>query len=178
MSWEETTLATLVLSYSIYCRVTTTHVTAEVQIARGYSSPLLGPNALGGSINLVTHPASAEQCRPLQWPARSGVQQRADRPATFHLHRVTCEHSFAGCTAHVWNFNPQASISYTVGQSDNLFLTFADRDRSPMLKDIYSASLGAGLPNPNLKPERRRSLNLGYSHLMARGFLKRAVYGS
>lgn len=27
---------------------------AEVQVARGYSSPLLGPNALGGSVNLVT----------------------------------------------------------------------------------------------------------------------------
>ncbi len=27
---------------------------AEVQVARGYSSPLLGPNALGGSINMVT----------------------------------------------------------------------------------------------------------------------------
>jgi len=26
----------------------------EVQVARGYSSPLLGPNALGGTINLVT----------------------------------------------------------------------------------------------------------------------------
>ncbi len=27
---------------------------AEVQVARGYSSPLIGPNALGGSINFVT----------------------------------------------------------------------------------------------------------------------------
>lgn len=27
---------------------------AELQVARGYSSPLLGPNALGGTINLVT----------------------------------------------------------------------------------------------------------------------------
>src|SRR5262249_20089909 len=27
---------------------------AEVQVSRGYSSPLLGPNALGGTINLVT----------------------------------------------------------------------------------------------------------------------------
>ena len=27
---------------------------AEVQVSRGYSSPLLGPNALGGSVNLVT----------------------------------------------------------------------------------------------------------------------------
>lgn len=27
---------------------------AEIQVAKGFSSPLLGPNALGGSINLVT----------------------------------------------------------------------------------------------------------------------------
>ncbi len=27
---------------------------SEIQVARGYSSPLLGPNALGGSINMVT----------------------------------------------------------------------------------------------------------------------------
>ena len=27
---------------------------AEIQVARGFSSPLLGPNALGGSVNLVT----------------------------------------------------------------------------------------------------------------------------
>ncbi len=28
---------------------------AEIQVARGFSSPLLGPNALGGTVNLVTH---------------------------------------------------------------------------------------------------------------------------
>ena len=28
--------------------------TAELQVAKGYASPLLGPNALGGTINLVT----------------------------------------------------------------------------------------------------------------------------
>jgi iron complex outermembrane receptor protein len=32
-----------------------------------------------------------------------------------------------------------------------------------MLKDIYSASLGAGLPNHNLQPEHSRNWNLGYS---------------
>jgi len=71
--------------------------------------------------------------------------------------------SFAGCTAHVWNFNPQASLSCTVGRSGNLFLTFADRGRFPMLKDIYSASLGAGLPNPNLQPEHVFDRNYYYN---------------
>ena len=71
--------------------------------------------------------------------------------------------AFSGCTAHVWNNNPQASVSYQVTDSGNLFLTFADRGRFPMLKDIYSAGLGSGLPNPNLKPEYAYNWNLGYS---------------
>ena len=74
--------------------------------------------------------------------------------------------SFSGCTAHVWNYNPQAAASYRVGESGSFFATFADRGRFPMLKDIYSASLGAGLPNPNLQPERARTWNAGYSQLI------------
>src|SRR5262249_38301591 len=68
--------------------------------------------------------------------------------------------SFSGCTLHTWNYNPQASLSYLVGESGNLFATFADRGRFPMLKDIYSASLGSALPNPNLRPEHSRNWNV------------------
>jgi len=75
--------------------------------------------------------------------------------------------SFSGCTLHTWNFDPQASASYAVGSSGNLFVTFADRGRFPMLKDIYSAGLGSGLPNPDLRPEHSRNWNLGYSHTIA-----------
>ena len=101
----------------------------------------------------------------------NGLQGQAYNAALTGLVPFTCiasptNTSFAGCTAHVWNFNPQASVSYTAGKAGNLFLTFADRGRFPMLKDIYSASLGAGLPNPNLQPERSRNWNLGYSHLI------------
>ena len=70
--------------------------------------------------------------------------------------------AFSGCTAHVWNNNPQAAVSYQVAESGNLFMTFADRGRFPMLKDIYSAGLGAGLPNPNLRPEHSYNWNAGY----------------
>ncbi len=35
-----------------------------------------------------------------------------------------------------------------------------------MLKDIYSASLGAGLPNPNLLPEHSLNWNLGYTQVI------------
>lgn len=73
---------------------------------------------------------------------------------------------YSGCTAHVWNYNPQASLSYQVTPSGNLFMTFADRGRFPMLKDIYSAGLGAGLPNPNLLPEHSYNWNAGYTQLI------------
>jgi iron complex outermembrane receptor protein len=97
----------------------------------------------------------------------NGLQGQAYNSASTGLVPFTCiaaprNTSFAGCTAHVWNFNPQGSVSYAAGQG-NFFFTFADRGRFPMLKDIYSASLGAGLPNPNLQPERSRSWNVGYS---------------
>ncbi len=74
--------------------------------------------------------------------------------------------AFSGCTAHVWNYNPQAALSYQASASGNLFFTFADRARFPMLKDIYSAGLGAGLPNPNLLPEHSYNYNVGYSQLI------------
>jgi iron complex outermembrane receptor protein len=97
----------------------------------------------------------------------NGLQGQAYNSALTGLVPFTCvaspnNTSFAGCTAHVWNFNPQGALSYAMA-SGTLFVTFADRGRFPMLKDIYSASLGAGLPNPNLQPERARSWNLGYS---------------
>jgi iron complex outermembrane recepter protein len=72
--------------------------------------------------------------------------------------------SFRDCTAHMWNYNPQASLSYAIRTVDSLFVTFADRGRFPLLKESYSYSLGKGIPNPDLKPEHNTSLNIGYSH--------------
>jgi iron complex outermembrane recepter protein len=72
--------------------------------------------------------------------------------------------SFTGCTAHVWNYNPQASLSYAFTSLDNLFVTFSDRGRFPLLKETYSYGLGKGIPNPDLKPEHNTSWNIGYSH--------------
>lgn len=51
-------------------------------------------------------------------------------------------------------------------KSGTVFVTFADHGRCPMLKDIYSASLGAGLPNPNLRPEHSYNWNLGYKQIL------------
>jgi len=100
----------------------------------------------------------------------NGLQAQSYNSAMTGLVPFTClasptNTSFSGCTAHVWNFNPQASISYSVSETGRLFATFADRGRFPMLKDIYSSSMGSGLPNPDLKPEHSRNWNAGYSRL-------------
>ena len=110
----------------------------------------------------------------------NGMQAQSYNTAQTGLVPFTClaspgNTSFKGCTAHVWTFNPQFSAAYTVGQSGHLFVTFADRGRFPMLKDTYTASMGAGLPNPDLKPEHSRSWNAGYSQLLGARTLVRAT---
>jgi iron complex outermembrane recepter protein len=72
--------------------------------------------------------------------------------------------SFSGCAADSWNYNPQASLSYSFTSSDSLYFTFSDRGRFPLLKDSYSFKLGTGIANPDLKPEHNTSFNIGYSH--------------
>jgi iron complex outermembrane recepter protein len=69
-----------------------------------------------------------------------------------------------GCAAHVWNYNPQASISFTASKADTFYLTFSDRGRFPLLKDSYSYGLGSAIPNPDLNPEHSRNWTAGYSH--------------
>jgi iron complex outermembrane recepter protein len=71
--------------------------------------------------------------------------------------------SFDGCTAHVWTYNLQESASYNLSSNDTLFAIFSDRSRFPLLKESYSYSMRQGLPNPDLKPERSRNLDFGYS---------------
>ena len=110
----------------------------------------------------------------------NGLQGQSYNSALTGLVPFTClsspqNASFTGCTAHVWNFNPQVSASYAVRESGDLFLTFADRSRFPMLKDTYSASMGAGLPNPDLKPEHSRNWNAGYSQLLTARTLVQVV---
>ncbi len=68
-----------------------------------------------------------------------GIQGQQYNAAMTGLLPFTCiaspqNTSFSGCTAHVWNYNPQASLSYKVGESGNAFITFADRGRFPMPK--------------------------------------------
>lgn len=101
----------------------------------------------------------------------NGLQAQAYNTAGTALTPVTCtadpkNTSFTRCTAHVWTYNPQVSVSYALSDNDTVYLTFADRGRFPMLKDSYSYSMGKGVPNPDLKPEHSRNWNIGYTHLM------------
>ena len=110
----------------------------------------------------------------------AGLQGQSYNSALTGLVPFTClsspqNTSFSGCTAHVWNFNPQVSASYSIHESGSFFLTFADRGRFPMLKDTYSASMGAGLPNPDLKPEHSRNWNVGYSQVLTARTLVQVV---
>ena len=100
-----------------------------------------------------------------------GLQGQSYNAAMTALLPFTCvaspnNTSFSGCTAHVWNYNPQTAVSYAVTKTGTLFMTFADRGRFPMLKDIYSAGLGTGLPNPNLLPEHALTWNVGYKQII------------
>ncbi len=71
----------------------------------------------------------------------------------------------SSCLDHVWDFNPLASLSYSVAKSGTLFLTFAVKSHFPTLKDRYSYKNGQAIPNPTLKPEHTRNWSLGYSHV-------------
>jgi iron complex outermembrane receptor protein len=101
-----------------------------------------------------------------------GLQAQSYDSTSANLLPVTCiaapnNTSFAGCTAHVWNYNPQASVSYVLSPADSLFVTFADRGRFPVLKESYSYRLGAAIPNPDLRPEQSRNWNIGYARVFA-----------
>jgi iron complex outermembrane receptor protein len=73
--------------------------------------------------------------------------------------------SYSGCTAHFWNYNPQASLTYTVTPSNIVFVTYEDRGRFPTLKQRYSSGMGSSLPNPELKTEHSQNWNIGYTHI-------------
>lgn len=71
---------------------------------------------------------------------------------------------FSRCTPSGWNYSPQASLSYSLTPMDTFFVTFSDRGRFPLLKDMYSYRLGMGIANPDLKSEHNTSWDIGYSH--------------
>lgn len=84
--------------------------------------------------------------------------------------------SFSGCTARVWTYNPQATLSYSATPLDTLFVTFADRGRFPLMKESYSYTLGKGIPNPDLQPEHNTAWNMGYTRMFPSGTTVRVEY--
>jgi iron complex outermembrane receptor protein len=77
-------------------------------------------------------------------------------------------HTVPFATDNVWSYNPVASVSYRAGESGTFFVSFAEKDRFPTLKDRYSYKAGRALPNPALLPEHARNWTAGYSQVLAR----------
>ena len=86
--------------------------------------------------------------------------------------------SFSGCLGHEWDFNPLASLSYSVAKSGTVFLTFAQKSHFPTLKDRYSYKNGKAIPNPKLKPEHARNWTLGYSHAFSKTVVQLDLFRS
>jgi iron complex outermembrane recepter protein len=110
-----------------------------------------------------------------------GLQAETFNSTQTGLQWITCPSSpnnntASGCTARVWNYNPQASVSYSLTNEDTFFLTFADRGRFPLLKESYSYKLGSGIPNPELEPEHSRNWNAGYSHALGSAAVAQIEY--
>ncbi|QIL20308.1 TonB-dependent receptor [Thermomonas sp. HDW16] len=58
--------------------------------------------------------------------------------------------------------NALAELTRDVGEDGQLFAGISRKTRFPTIKDRYSARMGRALPNPNLKPETARHLELGW----------------
>ncbi|MBN2319796.1 MAG: TonB-dependent receptor [Acidobacteria bacterium] len=82
---------------------------------------------------------------------------------TYSVEPFSCEGS--DCLNHIWNYNPLASISYSISEGSSLFFSFAQKSHFPTLKDRYSYRYGRAIPNPALRAEHTRNWSLGYSHL-------------
>jgi iron complex outermembrane recepter protein len=91
---------------------------------------------------------------------------------TYSVVPFECDASKAGaplssCLVHVWDFNPLASLSYSLSKSGSVFLTFAQKSHFPTMKDRYSYKNNQAIPNATLQPEHARNWDLGYSHVFA-----------
>jgi iron complex outermembrane receptor protein len=78
---------------------------------------------------------------------------------------------YSACTPHQWAYNPQVSFAYSFKDSGRLFVGFAQKNRFPVLKDMYSFHMGRSIPNPNLKTEHSQNWEIGYSRTFAKNTL-------
>ncbi|MEJ1250398.1 TonB-dependent receptor [Denitratimonas tolerans] len=58
--------------------------------------------------------------------------------------------------------NALVELQRDVGENGQLFASVSRKTRFPTIKDRYSARMGAALPNPDLKPETARHVELGW----------------
>lgn len=82
---------------------------------------------------------------------------------TYSVEPFSCDGS--ECPDRIWNFNPVASISYSLSEKSSLCFSFARKSHFPMLKDRYSYRYGRAIPNPALQAEHARNWSLGFSHI-------------
>lgn len=71
-------------------------------------------------------------------------------------------------------FNPKAGLVYTPAQGTTLRASYGRGFRAPAVAEAFIATSISGLivdPNPNLKPERSSSYEVGASHLFGDGVL-------
>jgi iron complex outermembrane receptor protein len=63
--------------------------------------------------------------------------------------------------------NPQAGISFDLGQNSIISAKVGQRSRFPTLKDLYSDKLGDYRPNPDLKAEKAMHYELGFKKIFS-----------
>lgn len=61
-------------------------------------------------------------------------------------------------------FNPQIGLFAKLDEKNDARVTLSQKSRFATIKDRYSGSFGSRLPNPDLKPERATTMELGWNH--------------
>src|SRR5215813_13107622 len=159
---------------------------------------LLARNAIGLSFFLKddTHREQTTTFAPSNIPTTTPAQSDRDQQSSFgiqdvitvssriratvgfsadHLNGLQAQdlsadkaHTVPFATDHLWSYNPVASVSYRATESGTFFVSFAEKDRFPTLKDRYSYKAGRAIPNPALVPENAKNWTAGYSQIFAR----------
>jgi iron complex outermembrane recepter protein len=61
-------------------------------------------------------------------------------------------------------FNPQIGLFAKLDDNNDARVTLSQKSRFATIKDRYSGSFSSRLPNPDLKPERATTMELGWNH--------------
>ena len=100
------------------------------------------------------------------WRAYGGLNRTLSTSLNATL--IQPERTFAG-------FSPKASVEYTIAPTLTARLSAGQAFRTPTVGELYQATTSGVLltnPNPNLLPERARSLELALEHKAQRGQIR------